>query len=84
MALTLTLERGPIEIRCRYTHSVAVIEVTRRSVASDDVATWGATSSAVDALREKLLRRLTTRVAVATVANRTRIRCTITFDDPLG
>ena len=70
----------PIEVRCRHTHSLAVIEVVqanRRSEASASI------DEAIDAdvFAGGILRSLTSRLMVTGNANRTAVRGTFSFGD---
>jgi hypothetical protein len=83
--LAVADDERPVELRCRYTHSLAVIEATRAGADSENPDEVQPAAGSEAGLRETLLSLLTTRVVVTTVATRTTVRCTLSLvPDPDG
>src|SRR3954452_4071156 len=77
-AVLTTAPQRPIEVRCRYTHHLAVVEVDSSDPThqlSRDEGLW-----AGNELTERLLRLFTARVVVASHPSGMVVRATITCD----
>ncbi len=70
----------PIEIRCRHTHSLAVVEVAQINRRHDGGTTIDEAIDADD-YAGGILRTLTSRLMVTGNAHRTAVRCTFSFAD---
>ncbi len=82
IAKVLVADRGdePIEVRCRYTHSLAVIEVAQRGTHASS-STDLEEAIAADEIASDILRSLTSRVSIASNAGRSSIRCSLSLCD---